>query len=314
MTGCTGPQSILDPAGPSAQIIAQLWWGMFSFFTLVVLVVVALWIYAMRRKHREVSPDAARAIHKRWLLGGGILLPAVSVITILAFGIPAGQKMLLLPNTDESPLRVEAIAHRWWWEFRYPDLGITTANQLYLPVDVPIDVYGTSRDVIHAFWIPRLGGKIDLVPGRINTRRLRASTTGSMRGQCTEFCGSGHAHMIFAAEIVSANEFDTWQQRRQQPVTIPDQHADAVATFQDSCGNCHTVSGISEGDSAPDLTEVGNRRLLGAGLQRDQVVSIEQWLSSHPTLSQGGDTPDHREMVPDQRTQIAAWLETLGDD
>lgn len=314
LTGCTGAQSTLDPAGPSAQIIAYLWWGMFSFFTLVLLVVVALWIYAMRRKPRELTPDAARTLHKRWLLGGGIVLPAVSVITILAFGIPAGQTILLLPESDQPPLRVEVIAHRWWWEFRYPELGITTANQLYLPVDVPIDIHGTATDVIHAFWVPRLGGKIDLVPGRTNRLRLQAATTGSMRGQCTEFCGSGHAHMIFAVEIVDADQFDAWQQRRQRPVVVPEQHANAVAPFQENCGSCHTVTGISEGQGAPDLTEIGNRRLLGAGLQRNQQLSVEQWLSRHPTLSQGGDTPDHRQMVPDQRTRIAAWLETLGND
>ncbi len=312
-TGCGGPQSALDPAGPSAWMISWLWWGMFSFFTLVFFVLVGLWILAMRRQKEPASQEQARRIHNRWIIGGGILLPLISVTAILAFGIPAGQRLQLL-DPDDTPLIVEAIAHQWWWEFRYPELGITTANHLYLPVGQTVEIRGSSQDVIHSFWVPRLGGKIDLVPGRVNTLRLRASATGSMRGQCAEFCGTGHAHMIFAVDVLQGVAFRRWQSARQQPVTVPPEHQAAATAFQDNCGQCHTVNGVSTGSGAPDLTDVGARRLIGAGLKRGRSLSVREWLTDHPRAGEIGLALEDHRQAPDQLNLIAAWLETLGND
>lgn len=314
LSACSGPQSALDPAGPSAQLIAWLWWGMLSFFTLVLLTLIGLWIYAMRRDGSQTQTDVARIVHRRWLLGGGLLLPLLTISVLLAVGIPSGQKILMLPATDKPLLRIEATAHRWWWEFHYPDTGITTANQLYLPVDTPVEIHGTASDVIHSFWIPRLGGKIDLIPGRTNTLRLQASSVGPLRGQCTEFCGSGHAHMIFGVEVLEADAFDRWQQSRLEPVVIAEQHQAAAKVFAKHCADCHAITGVSEGQGGPDLTEIGNRRLLGAGLHKNQRVTIRSWLSTHPTLLANGATPDHRQLAPQHIPSLAAWLETLGHE
>lgn len=314
--GCDGsqPQSTLNPAGPSALIISWLWWGMFSFFTLVLLVVVALWIYAMRRQ--SDVPDLARAkrVNARWIIGGGVILPLTTVIVLLVVGIPAGQRVLSLPASEQTPLVVEVVGHRWWWEIRYPDADVVIANQLYLPVDQPVDFYVTTEDVIHAFWVPRLGGKIDLIPGRTNHLRLQAFDTGTMRGQCAEFCGAGHAHMVLDVEVLEVADFEAWLQRRQQPVEVPAVHKDAARAFTDHCGHCHTVTGVSSGASAPDLTDVGARRLLGSGIRQGEHPTIERWLNTHPTFIKGGSTPDHRLLAEDEHSKIAAWLETLGND
>lgn len=314
LAGCEGPQSILDPAGSSALIISRLWWGMFAFFSLVLIAVCALWIYAMRRKGSALSEEHARRVHNRWIIGGGILLPLVSVVVILLFGIPAGQKVRAGPETGTPGLRVEVVGHRWWWEIRYPDASVITANEFYLPVGKPVDVYVTTADVIHSFWVPRLSGKIDLVPGRTHHIRLQANTAGPMRGQCAEFCGSGHAHMVLDVHAVSQQEFDAWLNARQQPVAVAEQHQQAAGAFGEHCGNCHHIAGLSEGGAAPALSNVGDRRLLGVQLQGAEALSIEQWLSVHPTYLIGGASPDHRLIAPDQHKKIAAWLETLGND
>src|SRR5690606_14151423 len=121
--------------------------------------VAVLWIHAMRRQPPTYDDEQRRRIERRWLIGGGLLLPGVSILVLLLFGIPVGQRMLPLPLIGEQPLRIEVTGHQWWWEVRYPDSGVVTANQLHLPVDRPVDLTLRSADVIHSFWVPRLGGK-----------------------------------------------------------------------------------------------------------------------------------------------------------
>lgn len=192
---------------------------MFSFFSLVLVVVLGLWLYAMKRDPGEVSTAEATRSTNRWVLGGGLILPFISITVLLATGIPAGQHILTLPNASTAPLRVDVHAHQWWWEFHYPDTGITTADELTLPVNTPVDIRVHSDNVIHSFWVPRLGGKIDVVPGRVNRIRLQATEPGPLRGQCAEFCGTGHAHMVFQVKVLSENDFALWQQHQLE--TLP---------------------------------------------------------------------------------------------
>ena len=193
LAGCNGPQSVLNPAGPSAHAVARLWWGMFGFSALVLMVIVALWLYAMWRKPKPLTDNEARRLSLRWIAGGGIALPVVSLTVLLGFGIPMGYRMLPLPLAGQTPLRIDVTGHQWWWEIRYPDAGIVLKNELHLPAGVPVDIHVTSADVIHSFWVPRLAGKLDMIPGRTNILRLQADAPGHFRGQCAEFCGTGHA-------------------------------------------------------------------------------------------------------------------------
>lgn len=311
LTSCRGPQSALEPAGPAAEIIAWLWWGMFGFFSLVLVAVLGLWLYAMKRHPTEVSAAEAVRSTNRWVIGGGLALPLISITVLLATGIPAGQYILTLPNDQATPLRVEVTAHRWWWEFHYPASGVTTANEITIPVNTPIDIHVRSDNVIHSFWVPRLGGKIDVVPGRVNRLRLQASEEGTLRGQCAEFCGTGHAHMVFQVKVLNQSDFDRWQQRQQQDIVVPAEHQAAASSFSSHCGQCHRVKGISAGGTAPDLSNVGARRLMGAGRRDGAHVSIQHWLETHPTGLQSDDAPHHSRIAPAQLPLIAAWLETL---
>lgn len=215
LAACAGPQSILAPDGPAARIVADLWWAMFIVATLVLLAVVGLWVHALRRTPRDHDDAARRRIDRRWVIGGGIILPSVSVAVLLAFGIPMGHRLLPLPVSGEPPLKIEVIGHQWRWEIRYPALGIAAVDRLVIPAGRAVDFHVGSADVIHGFWIPRLGGKIDAIPGRTNVLRLRADRPGHYRGQCAEFCGTGHAHMVLAVEVMDASAFDAWVETQQ---------------------------------------------------------------------------------------------------
>lgn len=226
--GCDrrGPMSTLDPAGPSAAAIATVGLWMLVVATVVTIGVVTLWLVAMRRRadgkpptgsagepaqHAEHAERAAQRSGRRWIIGGGIVLPMTAIVALLVFGTPAGRHQLAWPLTfGPAPLQVEAIGHQWWWEMRYPDSGVVLTNELRMPVGRPVDVHTGSADVIHSFWVPRLGGKLDAIPGHTRVVRLQADAPGIYRGACAEFCGLGHAHMALTVIAMEPAEFDAW--------------------------------------------------------------------------------------------------------
>lgn len=311
LTACGGPLSTLDPASPMARQVANVWWGMFAFATLVLVAVSVIWIYALARNPRQTTDEQAIRVNRRWVIGGGIVLPSVSIIVLLIFGIPTGRGMMPLPVEGEQPLKVEVTGHQWWWEVHYPDSGVTTANQLIIPAGKLIDVHVTSADVIHSFWIPRLGGKMDMVPGRTNVIRLEAGLTGIFHGQCSEFCGLQHTHMKLHVEALDETGFGEWIAARENFTVEERAPGEAGQVFDDRCGQCHRVAGISDGDRAPDLTDLATRPSLGAGVIDNYSQGLRRWLREHKTIKFGNGMPAHDDVPPETLDQIAAWLETL---
>ncbi|WP_218573017.1 cytochrome c oxidase subunit II [Pseudomonas sp. gcc21] len=215
VSGCGGPFSALNPAGPSATAASWLWWGMFGYFTLVMLVVFALWFYAMRRDPGDVDQQQSQRLQNRWVIWGGLVLPGVSLAVVLAFGLPIGRAMLPLPLEQGEPVRLNVMAQQWRWDVSYPDSDIVLEDRLVVPAGVPVDVHLNSADVIHSFWVPRLAGKLDVIPGRTNVIRIQADQPGTYRGHCAEFCGAGHAHMHFVVEALEPEAFQTWLTQEQ---------------------------------------------------------------------------------------------------
>jgi cytochrome c oxidase subunit II len=314
LAGCAGDTSILDPAGPAAREVAGVWWGMLIFFTLVFVALVVLWLYTFRGGSRpKRSAEDERRIGRRWVLGGGILLPGVTIVVLLAWGVPAGQHMLPLPG-GQPPMVIEVVGHQWWWEVRYPDAEggeVVTANQLVMPVNEPVEFHVTGADVIHAFWIPRLGGKIDMIPGRTNRIRLEAEVPGVFGAQCAEFCGAQHANMRLHVEAMPREEVEAWLAARQpEPAPVPE-HAEAREHFREHCADCHRVAGVSEGDVGPDLSDIGARATLGAGVLAMQEGAIADWLLHHQAYKPGNRMPVHDDIEAETLEAIGAWLETL---
>jgi cytochrome c oxidase subunit 2 len=201
--GCTtGPLSTLEPSGPGAESIARLWWVMLGGSGALFVLVLGLFALGFLRPGwgTSMSPH-------RWIVLGGLVLPAVVLLPLLAYALVAGERLLPLPGVD--PARIEVHAARWHWNFRYPEHGgVTTVNRLHLPAGAPIDVVVTSDDVIHSFWVPRLAGKIDAIPGHANVWRIRADVPGEYEGLCAEFCGVGHAAMRFHVVVHAADDYD----------------------------------------------------------------------------------------------------------
>lgn len=185
---------------------------MFAFAVLVLLAVVGVWLAAMFRTQGSEDDQQLRHTRQRWIIGGGLVLPSGAIVVLLAFGIPVGHNMLPLPVEDGEAMRIDVTGHQWWWQTGYPGTGIQLRDELHIPVGVPVDLHLTSADVIHSFWVPRLGGKLDMLPGRTNVLRLQADEAGTYRGQCAEFCGLDHAHMQFTVTAHDPDDFEAWME------------------------------------------------------------------------------------------------------
>lgn len=183
---------------------------MFTVAVVVTLGVAGLWLYAMFGVQKTGNDRQRRQLQQRWIIGGGLIFPMAAIVTLLSFGIPVGHKMLPLPVDEGEVLRIDVTGHQWWWQVHYPDSGIQLKDELHIPVGVPVDLHLTSADVVHSFWVPRLGGKLDMLPGRINVLRLQADEAGTYRGQCAEFCGLNHAHMRFTVTAHRPADFEAW--------------------------------------------------------------------------------------------------------
>jgi len=200
LAGCSGSLSTLDPAGPAAEAIARLWWVMLAGSLVLFALVMFLFAAAFLRPGFSAAVPA-----HRWIVLGGLALPAVVLVPLVAYGLSSGEHLLPLPGA--TPPRVEVRAEQWGWTFRYPDYGGKTTRVLHLPAGTPVDMVVTSRDVIHSFWIPRLAGKMDAIPGRVNVLRIQADAPGRYEGTCSEFCGIGHAGMRFEVVAHPAGDF-----------------------------------------------------------------------------------------------------------
>jgi len=200
MSACDGPLSTLQPEGPVARSLAQLGWWMIGGSTVLLALIMGLLALVVWR-----PGWGARVSPRGWIIWGGLVLPALVLPPLVVVSLIAGER--LMPN-DPVP-RIEAEASQWQWTFRYPDHGgAETVDILHLPSGQPVDIVITSRDVIHSFWVPRLAGKMDAVPGRVNMLRLIAGAPGPLEGQCAEFCGLDHTQMRFDVQVHDPQELD----------------------------------------------------------------------------------------------------------
>ncbi|MDX6805881.1 cytochrome c oxidase subunit II [Terrihabitans rhizophilus] len=210
--GCDGPLSTLDPAGPAASAIADLWWVMLAGAAVISLIVFTLVAAAFLP-----SRPLARVHWSRWPLWGGLAFPTVVLSALLVYALLQGDR--LRPQPAEDALEIHGTARMWSWEFSAPDGSSPSRNVLRIPAGRPVDLHVTSADVIHSFWIPRLGGKMDAIPGHTNIIRLMADRPGTYRGVCAEFCGVGHSTMFLTVEAVAAESFDVADAARASAVT-----------------------------------------------------------------------------------------------
>ena len=313
LNSCAGVQSALDPSGPIAGEIAALWWGMFWAAVAIFTLVLGLLLYAVLPhpvSRRQVQP-------MRMVVLGGIALPVAALSVLLPFGFYVG-------NGATAPLPNEAVTIRvtgrqWWWDIEYVDeegrRGFTTANEIYIPVGKPVEIFLTSADVIHSLWLPRLAGKLDLIPGHTNRLVLEADRPGIFRGQCAEYCGIAHAKMALYAVALPPDEFASWAERQVERAVNKKEGmvVEGQALFSaNGCPLCHTVRGHQAfGQQGPDLTHVGSRKTIGAGLLDNTRDNIALWIARNDDLKPGNRMPDYGHLDRKTRLAIAAYLESL---
>lgn len=307
-----GIQSVLDPHSPQAEAILSLGNWIFAGGTLIFIMVMGLLAFAIlsRRRHTPLRSTTFIAIL-------GFVFPAVTLGVLMVFTIIVSLRISEAPGEDA--LRIHVTGHMWWWEVVYegPDgQPVETANELHLPQGRPVVITVTTSDVIHSFWIPGLAGKIDMVPGHVNTVSFTPTKRGLMRGQCAEFCGAQHAKMAFYAVVEPQERFEEWLARQASPAREPivDLHeAGRTAFLEQGCGSCHAVRGLpgAEGEIGPDLTHVGSRLSLGAGWLDGSVGNLAGWIASAQHIKPGNRMPSFDRMDGPTLRALAAWLESL---
>ena len=264
------------------------WWTLAIFVVVELLLLFALW----RFRRRTGDPEVPEQVHGHTLLEVAWTLAPALILLFIA--IPTVKTIFLQqspPAPSENALQIAVVGHQWWWEFIYTDLGITTANELHVPMGRKVHLTLTSADVIHSFWVPRLGGKRDLNPGRENTIVFTADRAGVYDGQCAELCGISHANMRLRVFVDEPDAFTAWA-RAEREGAAPD--SAAFRTFLVSgCAACHAIDGTpAQGRIGPNLTHVGRRTTLAGGILRNEPDAMADWLRDPDSVKPGALMPD----------------------
>jgi cytochrome c oxidase subunit 2 len=298
-----GIQSALNPQGPDAAVIAEISWVLFAGGAIIFAAVMALAAYAVFARRENASRLSPRLL----VVGGGIVFPAVTLFALLVYSLA---RAAALHPAEDTALRIEVVGEQWWWRVHYLDAegrrDFATANEIRVPVGRPVELLLTSGDVVHSFWVPVLAGKLDMIPGRTNRLRVRAERAGEFRGQCAEYCGGPHAFMalFFVAEAPAS--FERWAQSQRGEAL------ERNPLFEAQCGACHTVRGTpAAGTLGPDLTHVGGRISIGAGLLPNNAGALAGWIASSQHLKPGNLMPPFQHFSGAELRALAAYLEGL---
>ena len=307
------PPPVLDPAGPYATSVSLLSWILLAMAVAVLLVVLAaLYLALFGRPALQRKVGGKTAI---WI--GGIAFPLVVLTALLIYGLSLTRHLSDPVRGDE--LRVRITGEMWWWRVAYLDGQgrevIQDANELHIPAGRPVVLELQSADVIHSFWVPRLSGKLDMIPGRRNLLRIQADRPGVFGGQCAEYCGGPHALMGFTVVAHEPSQFARLMQARLTAPTDtarigPLQNKGAELFQSAGCAACHRIAGTpANGLAGPDLTFVGARRTLGAGILPNNRGTLMGWIGNSQAIKPNNRMPPYTVLTGDQLTALAAYLE-----
>lgn len=311
LAACEGSQAVLHAQGPDAAAIAKLGHVMFAAGAVIFVLVMVLALLAV------LAPPHRRAwlVSRRVVLGGGVVFPVATLTALLVYSLWMTRG---LGGTDAPTMRIEVAGEQFWWRVHYvDDTGqtlVASANEIHIPVGRTMELALSTKDVIHSFWVPNLTGKLDMVPGRLNVLRLRASRPGVFRGQCAEYCGLQHARMALHVVAHPPEEFTEWLSHRLEVGALPSniRLAQGTGLFVTHCGHCHTVRGTTaQGTLGPDLTNIGSRLTLGAGMLPNTVGALAGWIASAQELKPGSGMPSFGHLPADELLAIAAYMESL---
>jgi cytochrome c oxidase subunit II len=303
-------QSALAPAGLEATQIAGLIRVLLAFGAAVLLIVAGALLIALFGPARARTVLAGRSA----IIGFGLAFPATTLLALFVYST-ISTKQLLAGSDGPDSVTIRVTGEQWWWRVTYTtEAGnsFESANEVQVPVGRPVVFELRAADVIHSFWIPSLGGKMDMIPGRTTRLRLTAARAGVYRGQCAEYCGGPHALMAFTVVAKDPQEYADWIERRSAPAKPPanDEERNGAALFAAAgCGGCHAVDGTAaNGGIGPNLTHLGGRRSVGIDQSLMSRESIIGFLAEGQKIKPGNHMPEFKVLRPHEREAIASYL------
>ncbi len=316
--GCRFPQSALHPHSDFARLTDDLTRELVMWVAVIFLVVEGVLLFTVLRFRARRAPadggsGAGAPVHGHtalevaWTVAPALILTAVAVPTVATIFRTQAQ-------APPRALEIQVIGHQWWWEFRYPHEHLVTANEVHVPLGRTVAFTLQSADVIHSFWVPAMGGKRDVVPGRVNALWFTPSSVGDFPGQCAEFCGVSHANMRLHLIVQTPRDFAAWLRAQAAAPAEPDSASPAGRGKQvfltAGCAGCHTVRGVSPGQIGPDLTHLASRGTIASGLYANTPGDLARWIDDPPGRKPGALMPKLG-LPPAQIADVVAYLRTL---
>jgi cytochrome c oxidase subunit II len=331
VAACSTPQDYLHTAGPAAGGLAKLGWFTLVLFSAVSVIVwlLLLWIAVRRRGSLEAHAPIDVNQGQRWILIGGFAIPAAVLAIVF---ISTLETLSAYPMACADPVQAAAskvcatgvpqirvVGQQWWFEAQYlfdpPAGNFTAPTEIHIPVGRPVDIELQTRDVIHSFWIPKLHGKVDLVPNLDNHIRIQADRPGLYQGECGEYCGEQHAHMRLQVMAQSAEEFQAWVSAQRAASVQPQSDETKMGRKifeQAACVVCHTVRGTTaQGQYGPDLTHVGSRRYIAGGTLPNTTANLTAWVTHAQSFKPGARMPNITQFTGVQLRALVAYLQSL---
>ena len=319
------PQDALDPAGDVARSADQLWDITFGIAAVVFFVVEAALIYTVVKFRRRPGREAAQ-FHGNTRVE--VILTVVPALILAGIAVPTVQRIFTLSEEPEGALQVKLVGHRFWWEYQYTGAGVVTANELHIPTGRPvfINLEGALTDrvtgqaaVNHSYWIPRLAGTQDIIPGRDTYMTLEADKPGTYYGQCKEFCGLGHAYMRQRVIAQPPQQFRAWLQAQTgvppAPTGLAAEGEELFTSGQfpggPACASCHAADSteLTAPNTGPNLTHFASRKTFAAGVFENNEANLADWLAGPADVKPGATMPDLG-LTQEQIDALIAYLET----
>jgi cytochrome c oxidase subunit II len=312
------PTSIFAPASTPAKSIFGLSLFVLALTGTIFLVVFTLLLYSVVKFRRRKNDDGreppqvygSNQVELAWTI--------IPILIVVALFMATARVIAIVQSVPPAnAIAVTAIGHQFWWEYRYPGLGVVTANELHVPVSDPVHPTPTfikllSADTDHSFWVPRLAGKTDLIPNHPNSMWIDPQETGVYLGQCAQYCGTQHAKMLLRVYVQSKDEFDRWIQQQRQPTFINTAVSQGQRIFETTaCINCHTVAGtVANGQFGPNLTHLMSRDTIGAGAALNTPENLRRWILNPDAIKPGSLMPA-MQLNDQELDALTAYLETL---
>lgn len=311
---------MLSPAGEAARQLALLGWLLLGVASAVVLIVTVAIVIPLRGRRLSLAdaPLVGSADHEDGIAPIAIGV-GLSIIILIAAFIGTVVTLHATATPPRTPaLTVAVTAHQWWWEVQYtdssPGRAVRTANEFHIPVGQTVRLKVQSADVVHSFWVPRLQGKVDVIPGETNVFWIEADQPGTYYGQCAKYCGMQHAHMAISVIADSPSDFAAWLDQQRQPAQTPTDslaRAGQTAFANAPCAFCHTIRGTeAAGRAGPDLTHLAGRSTIAAGELPNVASDLSAWVTNAPSLKPGTLMP-RMDLDPRTLHAVVAYLRTL---